>query len=141
MNEQLVSQIAISDQQLQNQVDEAKRKIDLLQENFQLGSFPSVENKSVLLVDDGIASGFSMLAGAKWLMNIGAKKVLAGVPTAPISSLHRLEPILAKIICLNVRERYPFAVADAYKAWHDVSLKEAKNYLQKIKQLYANHTD
>ncbi|MBD3190886.1 MAG: phosphoribosyltransferase [Candidatus Heimdallarchaeota archaeon] len=141
LNEQLVSQMSISDHQLQNQVDNAKKKIDLLKETFHLSSFPSVKNRSVLLVDDGIASGFSMLAGAKWLTKIGAKKVLAGVPTAPSSSLQRLEPVLEKIICLNVRERYPFAVADAYKTWHDVSLKEAQKYLQKIKKLYPNHRD
>jgi predicted phosphoribosyltransferase len=69
------------------------------------------------------------------LKKLGAEEVLIAVPTAPISSVNHLEPHVDKIICLNIRDRYPFAVADAYKDWYDLTVLETKKYLDEMKML------
>ncbi|MHA2033506.1 MAG: phosphoribosyltransferase [Candidatus Kariarchaeaceae archaeon] len=81
---------------------------------------------------DGIASGYSMIAACNWLKDKEAKKVIIAVPTAPLHSLNRIEHLTDKIICLNIRTGFHFAVADAYKRWYDVPNDEAKKYLEKI---------
>lgn len=135
LNEQLVSRLSVKNYQLEQQIERAKQQIEKQRRNFRLPSSPQVYGKNVLLVDDGIASGFSMLAGAKWLRKLGAQTVIIAVPTAPISSVKHLEPQVDKIICLNIRERYPFAVADAYTDWYDLTLAETEKYLKEIRLL------
>lgn len=135
LNEQLVSRISVTNYQLETQIERAKHEVEKRRRSFQLPPSPKVYGKKVLLTDDGIASGFSMLAGAKWLKKLGAEEVLIAVPTAPISSVNYLEPHVDKIICLNIRDRYPFAVADAYKDWYDLTVLETKKYLDEMKIL------
>ncbi len=135
LNEQLVTRLSMSNYQLEQQIERAKHEVEKRRRSFQLPPSPKVYGKKVVVVDDGIASGFSMLAGAKWLKKLGAEEVLITVPTAPISSINHLEPHVDKIICLNIRDRYPFAVADAYKDWYDLSLSETKKYIDEIRML------
>jgi predicted phosphoribosyltransferase len=136
LNERLISQLSVSNYELEQQIERAKQQIEKRRREFQLASTSvQVYGKTVLLVDDGIASGFSMLASAKWLKKKGAEEVIIAVPTAPISSIKHIEPHVSKIICLNVRDRYPFAVADAYKDWYDLDFSETKHFLREIRML------
>jgi putative phosphoribosyl transferase len=135
LNEQLVSSISVTNFQLETQIERTKHEIEKRRRDFQLSPSPKVYGKKVLITDDGIASGFSMLAGAKWLKKLGAEEVLIAVPTGPISSINHLEPYVDKIICLNIRDRYPFAVADAYKDWYDLTVLEARKYIDEMKML------
>ena len=135
LNEQLVSRMSVTNYQLDTQIERAKQQVEKRRRSFQLPPSPRVYGKKVLITDDGIASGFSMLAGAKWLKKLGAEEVLIAVPTAPMSSVNHLEPHVDKIICLNIRDRYPFAVADAYKDWYDLTVLETKKYIDEMKML------
>lgn len=137
LNEKLIDRLSITNYQLEKQIERAKQQIEKRRREFQLPpKFETrVMGKKVLLVDDGIASGFSMLAAARWLSKLGAEETIVAVPTAPTSSINILEPHVTKIICLNIRSRYPFAVADAYQDWYDLSFNETKKYLDEIKLL------
>lgn len=132
LNDRITSQLSIDDLQLQKQIDLARERIVKIKEKFDLKPFNDYIDKDVLIVDDGIASGFSMIAGANWLKTKGVRKILIGSPTAPLSSLKILEKYVDTIFCLNIREGYSFAVADAYKKWYDLTNEEAKKYLEMI---------
>jgi putative phosphoribosyl transferase len=92
--------------------------------------FPSLKNKIVILVDDGLASGFSMLTTVKAIQKIGVKEIVVAVPTAPESSIKLLKPLVDKIICLNIRSGPVFAVADAYRLWYDLDDEDVLNLLK-----------
>jgi len=132
LNETLMDRLSISNFDLERQIERAKHQIEKRRREFTTSIKSQVYGKKVVIVDDGIASGFSMLAGAKWLKKLGAE-ITVSVPTAPLSSLKNLEPHVEKIICLNIRSRYPFAVADAYQDWYDLSITEAKRYFNELK--------
>ncbi len=136
-NEKLMSRLSISDYQLEKQIEKTKQQIEKRRHEFLLppSSSREVDGKNVLITDDGIASGFSMLAGAKWLKKRGAKTVTIAVPTAPMGSISILDPHVDKIICLNIRDRYPFAVANAYTDWYDLTITETKKYLKEIEMI------
>ncbi|NHJ48884.1 MAG: hypothetical protein FK733_13955 [Asgard group archaeon] len=133
LNDNLISYYSIENKQIQKQVEVTKERIQNIRSKFGVSDDIDVKGKSVLIIDDGIASGFSMLAGASWLKNKEAKKILIGTPTAPGRSARNLEDKVEKIYCVNIREGLSFAVADAYKNWFDLTLNEAVEYFQKIK--------
>jgi predicted phosphoribosyltransferase len=136
-NEQLISYLSLSDNQLKHQIELTKHEIKKRRTEFLLSPLSSenISGNTVLITDDGIASGFSILAGTKWLKQQGATEVIVAVPTAPKGSIKTLEPYIDKIICLNIRDHYPFAVADAYTNWYDLTIFEAKKYLSEIERI------
>lgn len=64
-------------------------------------SVPPLEGKTVLLVDDGIATGHTMLAAIAWVRRRGAAKVVLAVPVGPPETLARLSPLVDEIVSLT----------------------------------------
>jgi predicted phosphoribosyltransferase len=84
----------------------------------------------VIIADDGLASGYTMLAAMSFVKKRRPEKIIAAVPTG--SSRSTVELILRgvdELVCLNVRTGFPYAVADAYRNWHDLTEKEVKGLL------------
>jgi len=141
LNDNLISRITISNKELQEQVKKSQDRIIALRKEFDLSETVSPRGKKVLLVDDGIASGFSMKAASQWMKNQLAEEVCIATPTAPLSSLEHLEPLVSSIFCLNIRTGFSFAVAEAYRHWYDLQIEESKQYMKKLNQLSLEKPD
>ncbi|NHJ31683.1 MAG: phosphoribosyltransferase [Asgard group archaeon] len=137
LNDSLISQITISNKELQEQVVKTQERIAEMRKEFNLSDTVSPRGQTVVLVDDGIASGFSMRAAAHWMKKKLAREVYIATPTAPMRSLEHLEPLVDGIFCLNIRTGFSFAVADAYRHWYDLPIEESKEYMIKLNQLYT----
>ncbi|MEM1569751.1 MAG: phosphoribosyltransferase family protein [Candidatus Bathyarchaeia archaeon] len=94
--------------------------------------FPDVVNRIVILVDDGIASGYTMLSAVKSVMNRRPNKIVVATPTGSESAIELLKPWVDEIVCLNVRTGPVFAVADAYEIWYDITDEEVAKILKAI---------
>ena len=90
---------------------------------------PDLTGKVVILVDDGLASGFTMLAAVRAVKEQSPKKVVVAIPTASLGAIELLAPEVDEIVCLNIRSGPSFAVADAYKNWYDLTDEEVQNIL------------
>ncbi|ALL01562.1 Phosphoribosyl transferase domain protein [Pyrodictium delaneyi] len=93
-------------------------------------TYPRLDDKTVVLIDDGIATGYTMIAGLRFLRQHGARTLIAAAPTASIDGVDRVAGDAEKIIVPNLRSDPNYSVADAYIEWHDVSDEEAIKYLQ-----------
>jgi predicted phosphoribosyltransferase len=92
--------------------------------------FPDLRGKAAILVDDGLASGFTMLAAVRAVRKLGPGSVLAAAPTASNDAISLLAPEVDWLICLNIRGGPLFAVADAYREWRDIPDDEAADLLE-----------
>ena len=121
--------------------DEINQRIRMTREkvnrrlNYLRGSkpFPDLTGKTVLIVDDGIASGFTMRTAIKAVKKLNAKEIIIAVPTAHSESLRDLLPMANSIYCPNLRSGFGFAVAEAYKKWSDVDERDALEILKRFK--------
>jgi predicted phosphoribosyltransferase len=77
----------------------------------------SVTGKTVILVDDGIATGASLLAGVHALRELRPAKIVIAVPVAPPEALNRLDYEVDEIVCVATVEGFR-AVGQFY---HDFS--------------------
>jgi len=84
-----------------------------------------IEGRTVILTDDGLASGFTMVAAARSVRRRGPKSLIVAVPTAPEPSIGRVEKVADRVVCPNIRRTRSFAVADAYEDWYDLITEEA----------------
>jgi predicted phosphoribosyltransferase len=80
---------------------------------------PDIEGKTVLLVDDGVATGADMRAAARAVRARKAAKIIIAVPVAPAASLEALEEEADVVVCPMVPDLF-FAVAQAYENFAQV---------------------
>jgi len=129
-NEQLLHNLGLSEEEIRRCVSKEKKEIEKRSMIFRGGKpFLSLKNKAVLLIDDGLASGYSMLATAISVKKNKPKEIIIAIPTASDNAIKLVEPYADRIVCLNVREGLPYAVADAYLLWYDLTEEEVKNFL------------
>ena len=73
----------------------------------------SLGRRSAILVDDGLATGATMIAAARWARAAGASRVVAAVPVAAEASARRVREEVDELVALATPSRF-FAVA----AWY-----------------------
>jgi predicted phosphoribosyltransferase len=132
LNQALVEQLNLTEEEMKKAILRTKRNV---QERLRMfrgqKSMPDLKDKVVVLVDDGLASGFTMLASARSVKERAPKKVIIAVPTASLGAIKLLAPEVDEIVCLNIRSGLSFAVADAYVNWYDLTDEEVTNILKK----------
>jgi putative phosphoribosyl transferase len=118
------------------QVEKAQRLVQHRLKEF-LGDRapPDVAGKDVILVDDGLASGSTMLAAVQSLRRRNPRKVIVAVPTASGAAVQLLKGHVDELVALYVHPPdLPFAVASSYETWHDLSDDEVKQCLAEMGQ-------
>jgi len=131
LNEPLVASLGLRKDEIDRCVVEEKKVIRRRLQMFRHDKpFPDLKDQTVIIVDDGLASGFSMLTTIKAMEKRDVKEIVIAVPTAPLSAIELIRPHVDKIVCLNIRSGPFFAVADAYKLWYDLEDEDVINLLQ-----------
>jgi len=110
--------------------EEIKRRVQELRGG---DSLPSMENKTVILVDDGIATGATMFACIEMCKNQGAAKIVAAVPVGPASIKEKLESRVDEALILETPAGFR-AVSQGYRNFYNVDMDEAKHFLEKGKE-------
>jgi putative phosphoribosyl transferase len=96
--------------------------------------FPELSQRSAILVDDGLASGITLMVAIETLRNQKAGEIVVAVPTAHAESAARIAPLVERLYCPNLREGAIFAVADAYLEWSDVTEENVVTLLREAGQ-------
>ncbi len=129
-NQDLLKRLRLTAEEIDEEVEKTKKTVEARNRIFREGRlFPEVAGKTTILVDDGLASGFTMTEAVRFLRRRGAKKIIVAAPTAPESTLNQLLPMVEEVYCLNVRSSFPFAVAEAYQNWYDLTDEEVISLL------------
>lgn len=84
--------------------------------------------KTVILVDDGIATGATALAAVAWVKSQNPEKIILAVPVAPPDTLEKLRPQVDYLVCLKVEIEF-WAVGQFYKEFPQVSDEEVVKLL------------
>ena len=131
LNESLLQRIDVKPSQIEEQANIVKKELEKRNKMFRQGKpFPELTGKTVILVDDGLASGYTMMASIYMVKKMGARKTVIAVPTAPLRSLEEVETGVEEIYCANIRQGPVFAVADAYRHWYDLSQAKVMGLLK-----------
>ncbi|HEY8522325.1 MAG TPA: phosphoribosyltransferase family protein [Nitrososphaeraceae archaeon] len=136
INDEIVNRINTSPEYISKQVEIQKKEIERRLIEFRGNkeyNNNTLKDKVVILVDDGIATGATMLAAVKWLKEKHyCKRLVVAVPVAPLESsiLEKLNQIADKVIVIFTP--YDFAaVGQFYEHFDQVSDKEVKEIMKK----------
>jgi len=134
LNEPFLKGLGLSEEQVKQRIKMTREKVIRRTQQLRAGKqLPDLAARPAVLVDDGIASGFTMQTAVKAVKKLNACEIIIAAPTAHNESLISLIPMVDSIYCANVRSGFSFAVAEAYKYWSDVSENDALEILDKFK--------
>jgi putative phosphoribosyl transferase len=132
-NDELLRRIPLSAVELEAQVQKTAAVMRQREAVLRGGQpYPRLDGATALIVDDGLASGFTMQAAVKFLRAQGAGAIVVAVPTGSERTVRELLPRVEELYCLNIRGGWSFAVADAYENWYDLTEAEVLDILQSL---------
>jgi putative phosphoribosyl transferase len=123
-NERILSRMGLAPDDLGRAVLTESKKIKQQIEAFRQGrKLPSMVKKTAIVVDDGLATGATVLAAVKYLKKKGVAKIILAVPVAAASSARQLRTKVDSIICLEEPEDL-LSVGQWYKDFSQVNDEE-----------------
>ncbi len=136
LNQDLITALALPAQVTQDGIADTKEKVRRRARKLRGDRpLPGLSHRTVLLIDDGLASGFTLLTAVDALRHLGADKIIVGVPTGHASAVERISAGVDSVYCPNVREGASFAVADAYQHWTDVDEAEVIEIMDRFREI------
>ncbi len=88
-----------------------------------------LRNKTIIIVDDGIATGYTMIAAIHLLRKKGAKRIIVAVPVAPPDAVKRISLEADAVVCLLAPGTF-FAIGEFYESFEQVEDAQAIRYLK-----------
>lgn len=130
LNNELIARFAIShaylDAEIAKEKMEAARRLDL----YRHGKPPqNFKGQTVILIDDGIATGFTMRASIQYLQNSQIQRLIIAVPVAPPDTIQKLRNVGLEVICLSTPESF-YAVGQFYEDFPQTEDAEVINLLR-----------
>ena len=125
LNQELVDDLALSDRQIETAKENAMKEGRSRERALRgLRPTPELNGMEVIIVDDGLATGYTMLAAIRSVKIGCPRRIVVAVPTGSDRSVDLVAQEADEVFCLNIRGM-PFAVADAFRNWYDVDEEEA----------------
>ena len=99
------------------------------------GGLPPVplEGMNAILVDDGLATGYTMIASIEMARKQGAKYICAAAAVSPSDTAENIRRMVDSLIVLRVSRTYSFAVASFYRDFHDMKDSEVIDYMERAR--------
>jgi putative phosphoribosyl transferase len=131
LNEPLIIQAGLSREQVQAGIEKTRSKVADRARRLR-GGKPLLDlyGKTVIVVDDGLASGYTMRVAVETFSRRNVGRIIVAVPTGHAAAIEEIARQVHKLYCPNIRSGPRFAVADAYENWTDVSESEAETILK-----------
>jgi predicted phosphoribosyltransferase len=92
------------------------------------GPTPHVRGRTIILVDDGLATGATMRAAVKALRESGAARIVVAVPVGPRDTCAEIKELADETICLSTPEFFQ-AVGQYYEDFSQTSDAEVRELL------------
>ncbi len=141
LNEKAIKRTGLSRQQIEYEV--SRIRVDIKKQSLLYkGDRPlvRVSGKTAIIVDDGLASGFTMTAAVESVRHHRPKEIVVAVPVAPAPAVKQLEMVADKMVTYATGFMPKFYISDFYRYWYDVSNDEVIRYLNQWRrqQFWSN---
>ena len=118
---------------IKNTVKELSKEISRRYKDYTGGKPPNLKDKTVILVDDGLATGFTMMAAIEYAKSQKPKKIIVAVPVAAQDSFEKAKKEADEIICLHIPVFFG-SVGSFYQDFSQLEDGDVKRYLKAAKK-------
>jgi predicted phosphoribosyltransferase len=129
LDRQTIAIMGISDAALESAIAHEREKL-LRKERLYRGNRPplSLTGQTIILVDDGLATGYTMLAAVRAVRRRQPATLVVAVPVALQETLNRLRTEADEVVCVDTPKRLE-AVGQFYEDFSQVSDEQVQEYL------------
>jgi len=130
LNDDMVAQLGLPSRTIDAIVSEVLREIRRREDLYRKAA-PRVDlaGREVILTDDGLATGYTMVAAIRSIRRQSPKRVIVAVPCAPSRSIDLITPMVDELHCVAQSDEPIFAVASFYEEFTDLTDDEVIHYL------------
>lgn len=132
LNQRIISDGGVTNKYIEDEISVQKEEIDRRIRLYRGGrrlAFEEVEGKTIILVDDGVATGATMKAAIATLKEEKVKRLIVAVPVSPIETANELRAIADEFVCLQTPSDF-MAVGNYYRDFTQVSDEEVAEILK-----------
>ena len=131
LNQEVLKKINLNEKQVNYQVSKVRNDIQQRSLLYR-GSRPIsiVSDKTVIVIDDGLASGYTMMAAIESVRRRQPKQVIAAVPAASATAVRQVEKIADRVVTVVTAFAPKFYVSDFYRYWNVLSDEEGMECFQ-----------
>lgn len=130
VNDDLISGLGLSQEAVDGAFEKASREAREREERFRSGRpKPRVRDRTVIVVDDGVATGATMLAALRSVRSADPARLVAAVPVGAPQACELVAREADELVCLE-RPAYFVAVGQFYEHFPQVSDEQARDLLR-----------
>ncbi len=131
LDEAVVQKAGLSQTQINYQVNQVRSDIRHRALLYHRDRPPvNIAGRTVIVVDDGLASGYTMRAAVESLRHRKPEKIIAAVPVGPQPVIEELRRVADSVVTCSVSREPRFYIADYYRYWHDITDAEVLHCLK-----------
>jgi predicted phosphoribosyltransferase len=131
LNAHVIDALGIPSDEIDQVVARERRELDRREKLYRDSRpRPDLTGKTVILVDDGIATGSSMHAAVAALRRHHPARIVVAIPVAPVDSLAELRAEVDELVCWTTPEPF-YAVGAAYEDFPQVGDDEVRALLNR----------
>jgi len=137
LNEEMIKRFNLSQHQINYQVSQVRAAIRQRSLLYH-GKRPPLllKDKTAIIVDDGLASGYTMMAAVESIRSRQPREIIVAVPVASATALPKVEKQANRVVACISGFGPEFYVSDFYRYWHEPSDEEV---LQCFKEWGLRH--
>lgn len=131
-NTELVSRLHIGPELMEAAIKREQQELERREQAYRGNHpLPVVENRHVILVDDGLATGASMRAAVAALRQRNPASIIVAIPVAPPDTVAMLKEDADEVICLAMPEPFS-AVGRWYRDFSQTTDEDVKSLLESV---------
>lgn len=125
----------VSESYIQQELTLIRNRLKEMYKRFMGDDQPQqLDGKTVIVIDDGIATGNTMLGTVHVLRKSNPGKIIIGVPVASQSAVRKLSKVVDEVVTVLVPDEF-YGVGAFYEDFGQVSDEEVMAYLDKLREL------
>jgi putative phosphoribosyl transferase len=134
LDDRLIAELRVPPDYLEQEIAAQEREIERRQQAYRGGRPPvEIRDKVAVVVDDGVATGGTAIAAARWARRQGAMRVVLAVPVAPALAVRTLAREVDELVVLATPDPF-YAVGQWYSDFTQVTDDEVVELLSRARE-------
>ena len=124
----------VSQEYIDEEIEDIRERLRMLYPKFTADEEPQdLKGKTVIVIDDGIATGNTLLMTVEMLKKREPSKIIIAVPVGSLNAVQKLSKKADEIVCLMIPESF-YGVGAFYENFEEVSDDEVIYYLERLRR-------